>query len=157
MKKTPHKTFHILQMKTHFEKELHFENESSFPNPFWKWKHVFKPGVYQSDGGVNGVMQHIRVLSHVFLQVGLAPQLFSSRRARGKIPLAFWLARRPSDALLNPTVWQFHVLGVDRGWQRPYQDRCRCWPRCVLVHLRGMAVIPGYEFPEEWATLPDKN
>ena len=39
--KKPHKIFHILKMKTHFEKELHFENESSFRNPFWKWKHVF--------------------------------------------------------------------------------------------------------------------
>ena len=31
-KKTTHETFHILKMKTHFEKELHFENESSFRN-----------------------------------------------------------------------------------------------------------------------------
>ena len=35
-----HKTFHILKMKAHFEREPHFENESSFWNPFWKLKHV---------------------------------------------------------------------------------------------------------------------
>ena len=28
-------------MKTPFEKEPHFENESSFRNPFWKWKHTY--------------------------------------------------------------------------------------------------------------------
>jgi len=28
------KTFHILKMKAHFEKEPHFENKSSFRNPF---------------------------------------------------------------------------------------------------------------------------
>ena len=28
-------------MKTPFEKEPHFENESSFWTVFWKWKHVF--------------------------------------------------------------------------------------------------------------------
>ena len=33
MKKTTHKIFHILR------KKAHFENESSFRNPFWKWKH----------------------------------------------------------------------------------------------------------------------
>ena len=32
--KYTHKTFHILKMKTHFEKEPHFENGSSFRNPF---------------------------------------------------------------------------------------------------------------------------
>ena len=36
-----HKTFHILKMKAHLEKEPYFENESSFGNPFWKWKHSF--------------------------------------------------------------------------------------------------------------------
>ena len=30
--KKTHETFHILKMKTHFEKEPHFENESSFSN-----------------------------------------------------------------------------------------------------------------------------
>ena len=33
-KKNTHKTFHILKMKAHFEKEPHFENESSYQNPF---------------------------------------------------------------------------------------------------------------------------
>ena len=33
-KNNTHKTFHIFKMKTHFEKEPHFENESSIPNPF---------------------------------------------------------------------------------------------------------------------------
>ena len=28
-----HKTFHILKMKAHFEKEPHFENESLLGNP----------------------------------------------------------------------------------------------------------------------------
>ena len=28
-------------MKTPFDKEPHFENESSFQNAYWKWKHVF--------------------------------------------------------------------------------------------------------------------
>ena len=28
----------ILKMKTFFKKELHFENENSFWNSFWKWK-----------------------------------------------------------------------------------------------------------------------
>ena len=28
-------------MKAHFEKQPHFENEGSFRNTFWKWKHVF--------------------------------------------------------------------------------------------------------------------
>ena len=32
--KNTHETFHILKMKTHFEKEPHFENGSSFQNPF---------------------------------------------------------------------------------------------------------------------------
>ena len=39
-KNNTHKTFHILNMKAHFEKETHFENESSLQNPFWKWKLV---------------------------------------------------------------------------------------------------------------------
>ena len=29
-------------MKAHFKKEPYFENESSFQNPLWKWKHVFR-------------------------------------------------------------------------------------------------------------------
>ena len=33
-KTTTHETFHILKMKTHFKKNPHFENESSFGNPF---------------------------------------------------------------------------------------------------------------------------
>jgi hypothetical protein len=33
-KKDTHQTFHILKMKAHFEKEPHFDNESSFQNPF---------------------------------------------------------------------------------------------------------------------------
>ena len=32
--KNTHETFHILKMKTLFEKEPHFGNENSFPNPF---------------------------------------------------------------------------------------------------------------------------
>ena len=40
--KNTHKTFHILKMKTQWEKDPHFENGSSFQNPFWKWKHVFR-------------------------------------------------------------------------------------------------------------------
>ena len=34
------KTFQLLKMKAHFEKEPHFENESLFWNPVLKWKHV---------------------------------------------------------------------------------------------------------------------
>ena len=33
-KNNTHKIFHILKMKAYFEKEQHFENESSFRNPF---------------------------------------------------------------------------------------------------------------------------
>ena len=33
-KNSTHKTFHILKMKAHFEKEPHFKNKSSFQNPF---------------------------------------------------------------------------------------------------------------------------
>ena len=33
-KKNTHETFHILKMKTHFEKEPHFENECSSRHPF---------------------------------------------------------------------------------------------------------------------------
>ena len=33
-KNNTHKTFHILKMKAHIEKEPHFENESSFQNLF---------------------------------------------------------------------------------------------------------------------------
>ena len=33
-KDNTHKTFHILKMKAHFEKDLHLRNESSFRNPF---------------------------------------------------------------------------------------------------------------------------
>ena len=40
MKNNTHQTFHILKMKAHFEKEPHFGNESSYWNPFWKWKHI---------------------------------------------------------------------------------------------------------------------
>ena len=40
-KNNNHKTIHILKMKAHFEKQPHFENEGSFRNTFWKWKHVF--------------------------------------------------------------------------------------------------------------------
>ena len=40
-KNNTHKTFHILKMKARLKKEPHFENESSFCNPFWKWKHVY--------------------------------------------------------------------------------------------------------------------
>ena len=38
------KTFHILKMKTPFEKESHFENENTFRKRtmFWKWKHLVK-------------------------------------------------------------------------------------------------------------------
>ena len=40
-KNNTHETLHILKVKAHFEKEPHFGNESSFWNPFWKWKHDF--------------------------------------------------------------------------------------------------------------------
>ena len=40
-KSKTNEAFHILKMKTPFEKEPHFENESSFRNPFWKWKHTY--------------------------------------------------------------------------------------------------------------------
>ena len=36
-----HKTFHILEMKAHFQREPLFENKNLLWNPFWKWKHVF--------------------------------------------------------------------------------------------------------------------
>ena len=45
-KNNTHKTFNIFKMKAYFEKEPHFENESSYRNPFWKWKHVLGK-VYQ--------------------------------------------------------------------------------------------------------------
>lgn len=60
-------------------------------------------------------MWHIGVLVQVLSQVGLAPQFLPSRRAQSEILLAFSLAIRPSDALLNPPVRQLNVLGVDRG------------------------------------------
>ena len=37
-----HETFHILKMKAHFGKKPHFGDKTSFLNPFWKWKHVFR-------------------------------------------------------------------------------------------------------------------
>ena len=43
-KNNTHKTFNILKMKAHFEKEPHFEDESLFQNPFiihWKADQTF--------------------------------------------------------------------------------------------------------------------
>ena len=41
-----HKTFHILKMKAHFEKEPHFQSENSSWKPFlkwiYKWAFIFK-------------------------------------------------------------------------------------------------------------------
>ena len=51
MKKKPHKTFHILKMKAHFEKEPHFENENMLLKK-WKMINPFLDKPMLQDNGI---------------------------------------------------------------------------------------------------------
>ena len=59
--KKPHETFHILKMKTHFEKEPYFENESSFRNPFLKFDLIQWTAIQTEVGPLNMVYQYAMI------------------------------------------------------------------------------------------------